>query len=119
MRIRLFKVGEKGRVGESLHARSIVGHDIEVAGQIVSRVQVTVFTLVRALDIAEVRCRGLAEGLGAEQVGWDARGGFQGGGGVTKSIGDVLRSDGVPFLVFRMGVVVRVDGSIGWSPRAA
>jgi hypothetical protein len=53
-------VGKKGRVGELLHTRRIVGHDVQRSCEVAGLVEVAVFALVRALDVAKVRGRGFA-----------------------------------------------------------
>ena len=59
MRIRLFKVGKKGSVGECLHTRGVVRHDVQGAGQIVGLMKIPMFTLVGTLDVAEMGGGGL------------------------------------------------------------
>jgi hypothetical protein len=60
LRIRLFKVSEESRVGECLHARGVVCHDVQGSCEVVGFVEVAVFALVGALHVAEVCGRGLA-----------------------------------------------------------
>ena len=59
MRIRLFKMGKKGSVGECLHTRGVVRHDVQGAGQIVGLMKIPMFTLMGTLDVAEVGGGGL------------------------------------------------------------
>ena len=47
-------MSEKGRVGELLHTRSVVGHDIQRPSEVGCFVKIAVLALMGALHIAEV-----------------------------------------------------------------
>ena len=54
MRIGLFKVGEKGGVGEMLQAGGIVSHDIVSSWEKICKVTVAMISLMGAGAVAEV-----------------------------------------------------------------
>ena len=57
-----------------------------------------------------------AERAGRHLVGVDADDGVDVSGGVPEGIGDMGGLDVVPFVVFRMRVIVVVEGRVGGSP---
>ena len=89
MRIGLFKVSEKGSIGELLHARCVVSHRVHRPRKVGGQVTVAVLALVGALDIAEVRSCFVA--------GDGPFGHARHGGRVITTVGD----GGVPHIVVR------------------
>jgi hypothetical protein len=87
LRIGLFEVSEKGRVGELLHTRGVVGHDNQRPSKVGCFVKVAVLALMGALNVAEVSGSAFARD-----------GSFchpRHGGGVVRAAGDGSIGDGV------------------------